>query len=67
MRAIIPVSTISQISILMVGFNGPLRTSPCYLCPGMLKLVLPRVCVSGRILDILRRFSLAVSPVWLYV
>ena len=52
------VSTIAPISILMVGRTGCLRTSLCCLCPCICTLVLSRVCVSGRLSYILRRFYL---------
>ena len=59
------ISTISPISALMVGCTGHLRTSPCYLHLCMCKHVFPCADFPGRILDILRRFYLDVSPIWL--
>ena len=58
MRAITAVSTITPTSKLLVGCTGYLSAPPCCLRPYVCTHVLYRVCVLGRISDILRRFSL---------
>ena len=55
MRSITSVSTITLISILMVGCLG---TSPCCLRTCVCTHVLYRLFVPGRLLEILLRFSL---------
>ena len=59
MRSITAVYTISPVSVLMVGCNGLLHTSPCCLHLCMCTLVLPRVYVLGGLSGILRRFYLS--------